>query len=100
MDACFHLFGIHWVLPLSTRDLLLGWWFKGVKKDAKVVWRMVPHAIFWCIWKKRNLRIFDGVEKSIIDLKSMLVMTLFLWFLSHSSSSYLSFVYFVDSLKL
>lgn len=74
--------------------------FKGGNKEAKVVWKMAPHAIFWCLWRGRNRRTFEGVEKSIIDLKSGFTKDLFLWHLSNTKISKLSFVQFLDSLKI
>lgn len=96
----FNMFGIHWVLPLSTFDLLVDWWFKGGSKKAKVIWYMAPHSILWCIWKERNARTFDGVEKSTIELKSSFVKPLFMWFSSYSNTRNLSFVEFIESFKL
>lgn len=64
----FNLFGIHWVLPSSTHDLLASWWIKTVNKDIKKIWKMVPHALFWCLWKERNLRTFEDMEALLIDI--------------------------------
>lgn len=41
-----NLFGVHWVFPSSAHDLLSGWWIKKGSKEAKMIWRMAPHAIF------------------------------------------------------
>lgn len=74
-----NMFGVYWVLSSSTYDILLRWWIKGGNKKAKEIWNIVPHAILWCIWREKNSRNFDGIEKSIIDLKSSLVKIPFLW---------------------
>lgn len=34
-ELIFHLFGIKWVLPSSSHDLISNWWVKGKGKDGE-----------------------------------------------------------------
>ena len=43
------------------------------------VWNIVPACLMWFIWKERNIRIFEDVEKFADFLKSLLVGTLLGW---------------------
>jgi hypothetical protein len=60
------------------------------------IWRAIPHCLMWCLWRERNARSFEGCERSIIDLKSQLLKTLFDWMLVIGlfslSLSYLDFL--------
>ena len=40
---------------------------------------MVPAYLMWLIWKERNTRIFEDIEKFADFLKSLLVGSLFGW---------------------
>ena len=60
-------------------DLLTCW--KGLlgNSEAGKVWKMIPHCIMWCLWRERNDRTFNGVEKSIPALKFYFLHTLLDW---------------------
>jgi hypothetical protein len=54
----------------------------------------------WVLWRERNLRVFEGQERTVLDLKLVLLRTLFDWL--HCSSSYSPsyFEEFLDSCTL
>ena len=59
-------------------SLLFAWEnFLGLHYSS--VWNMVLACLMWLIWKERNTRIFDDVEKFADFLKSLLVGTLLGW---------------------
>ena len=43
-------FELVWVFLASMRNLLLEWKVKGLGKKRRVVWRLTPICLFWCIW--------------------------------------------------
>lgn len=60
--------------PLS---LLFDWKDKpSFSSRGRLLWKHLAHAIFWCVWKERNCRVFDEVlepvEKLIQQVKSYL----------------------------
>ena len=57
-------FGLVWVFPTLVRNLLLEWKVKGLGKNKKVVWRLVPICLFWCSWRERNQIMFQEEELS------------------------------------
>jgi hypothetical protein len=63
------LFGTPWVMPRSVVDLFTCWKGSLGNSEAGKVWKMIPHCIMWCLWRERNDRTFNGVEKSIPALK-------------------------------
>ena len=46
----------------SVKDLL-DWWSKVKGENSgMIVWKLIPHAILWHIWKTRNELYFKGVN--------------------------------------
>ena len=53
-NYAFSLFGAGWVMPRSFLDFLACWNQVGGRDISKVIWRMVPLCIIWCIWWETN----------------------------------------------
>ncbi|KAG5575456.1 hypothetical protein H5410_055590 [Solanum commersonii] len=47
------------------------WRLKEVDNSIKKTWQMTRPCIFWCIWKERNVRCFDGISTPSSSLKSL-----------------------------
>ena len=73
------LFGVFWVMPKDVVELLASWLGNFRKHRNGIIWNMVPHCLIWSIWRERNFRIFEGIERSIQDLKTSFFQTLFGW---------------------
>jgi hypothetical protein len=59
------------------------------------VWKMVPTFFFWIIWRERNNRSFENLERSLEDIISSFFHTLYLWtaaFVSPLTISYVDFL--------
>ena len=60
----FCLFGIHWVMPYKVSELLASWQGKFGRHRNIDLWTLVPHCLFWCLWREQNskaLRIVNGL---------------------------------------
>ena len=58
-------FGLKWVIPRSSTELLsLGQGFSLTKK-GNIVWKVSVTATLWVIWLEQNKRIFEEVEESL-----------------------------------
>ena len=69
------------------------WFFGGAKPDhlpicmlyfydlrgSVAVWKMVPTCLCWCLWRERNNRCFEDLERSSEDTLSSCFHTLYLW---------------------
>jgi hypothetical protein len=75
---CFVLqsFGIQWVIPATVIDLLFGWynWFGKLNSG---VWNLVLLCLMWSLWKERNRRIFEDLEKTLSHLKEQFLGLLY-----------------------
>jgi hypothetical protein len=50
----FTLFGMEWVMPQKVIDLFACWSQVGGRDLSRVIWRMAPLCVIWCIWRERN----------------------------------------------
>lgn len=58
--------GIQWVIAGSIKAELLAW--EGLTFKNKC-FRLIPLTIFWIVWKERNNRIFEGIERNFVNIK-------------------------------
>ena len=75
----FTLFGIHWVMPKIVGELLACWQGKFGRHQNSTIWMAVQHCLMWCIWRERNNRHFEDLERSVSDLKLFFLKTLLDW---------------------
>jgi len=57
------------------------------QKNA-IVWNATPLCIMWTTWEERNSHLFEGIEHSLLDLKFILLCTLYEWMAILSCDSY------------
>ena len=72
----FSMFGIQWVLPAKVLDMLAGWhnWFG---RRSSAVWNLAPLCVMWSLWKERNRRIVEDLEKPFSHLQEQFSSLLF-----------------------
>ena len=61
-----------------------------------MIWRVISYCLMWCLWREHNARIFEGCERSVVDLKLQLYGSLFDWLAAtglFSFSKMLEYVY-------
>jgi hypothetical protein len=68
-DVVFAMFGVFWVMPGRVRELFACWQGKMGKHPKYMIWRAVSHCLMWCLWRERNMRIFEGCEHHVDELK-------------------------------
>ena len=78
-DLVLGLFGVHWVMLRTVLDLFSNWQGLFGRRRNTVVWRVVPHCVFWCLWRESNACHFEDIEHTILDLKLQLYQLLYEW---------------------
>ncbi|OVA06531.1 hypothetical protein BVC80_1739g14 [Macleaya cordata] len=66
-------------MPNSLLTLLHAWKPKGLPKKGKMLWRFLPTAICWRIWKARNRVAFKGKEVKMEGLINDIKVQVFFW---------------------
>ena len=82
----FQLFGVNWVMPHKVSDCLGSWRGQLGNRLALHVWRLIPLCMMWCLWQERNTHSLDDHESGVIELKKLLLTTLFSWRVIRSHS--------------
>jgi hypothetical protein len=57
---------------------------------------MAPLCLMWCLWKERNAHSFEVCEIGSLNLKKLVIQTLFTWRVTLHSMSDCSFSDFLD----
>jgi len=65
-----------------------------------MIWKIVPICLFWCVWKERNNRCFEDLERSMEDILASFLYTLYLWTVAFVSPLSLSYVDFLVGFSL
>jgi hypothetical protein len=87
-------------MPCHVVDLMPSWMGSFCKSHHAGVWGAVTLCAMWVLWRERNLRVFEGQERTVLDLKLVLLRTLFDRLHCSSNHSFSSFKEFLDSSTL
>ena len=96
-DTILIMFGVHWVMPRTVRDLITCWPGALGRRRHAEIWKIIPHCLMWCLWWERNLRTFEGKEMTSSDLQYLFYRLLFDWFQVIGVFPFSSFQDFIDS---
>jgi hypothetical protein len=55
------------------------------------IWRMTSLCLMWCVWRERNAHSFKDCEIGLINLKKLVIQTLFMWRVKLQSMSECSY---------
>ena len=69
-------FGLSWVMPNKVVYQMAFWWSGGNFRSA-VIWKRMLLCLMWCIWRVRNDRNFDNLERTLEEVKSFFFYSLF-----------------------
>ena len=81
----------------SVLGLLECWQGRFGRHRNSFIWLIVSHCLMWCLWRKRNSRCFEDIERSIPDLKSFFFGTLLDWLVAMQNQSFPSNFDFLNS---
>ena len=80
----------------SVRRTLLGWHGPFMGKKRKNVWRAAPLYLMWILWKERNRRAFNNVERFGQSIKSLFMYTFVNWVRVYIENHTVSMIDFID----
>ena len=83
-------------VDLSLISLTCPWHGSFVGKKRKKAWRAAPLCLMWTIWRERNRRAFDDMERNDQDIKSIFLYTFVNWARVYIEEHTLSLIDFVD----
>ena len=65
-------------------------------KKMEKAWRVAPICLIWTIWKERNRRALDDIERNDQDIKSIFLYTFVNWARVYIEEHTLYLIDFVD----
>ena len=74
-------FGVDWVIPRSSKDLLCLGQGLCLNKKGKTLWKIAATATFWVIWLERNNRIFEEKDDSFDSIWDRIRLWVGIWLL-------------------
>ena len=92
----FSLFGVQRVLHSSIKRNLSGWHDAFVGKMREKAWRATHLCLLWTLWKERNERAFNDIERSNQALKHSFLYTLVNWARVFIEDHTLSMIDFIE----
>ena len=95
----YRTFGILQVPSCIVSDFLFGWWNQ-LGKHSSHIWNLVPLCLMWCIWRERNRRTFEDLDRFDDHLLALFSGFLFDWNRAWGLTSSDSLPLFLSSLLL
>lgn len=71
--------GVSWVIPATVDGVLLWWLGTKCKKSVMRIWRLVPIAMLWSVWRLRNECVFKGNQPNMEELGEIVKVRVGLW---------------------
>ena len=78
-DTFLLKFGIAIAAPGTCLELLKSWSSAPLKKRGKILWNLLPAAIWWNIWAERNNRAFNNKAKTKQQVNLDIIASLINW---------------------
>jgi hypothetical protein len=75
----FTLLGLQWVMLCHVVDLLACWSGCLCRVSPTALWGLIPHCLLWLIWRERNARSFEDIERSTQEIKQFFLTVLLEW---------------------
>ena len=83
-DLVLSIVGTSWVFPNSVIQMLLSWQGAPMGKKRKNIWIAAPVCLFWTVWHKRNLLVFE--DKATSDQRTKFIFLSKLWTMANTHS--------------
>lgn len=70
---------LNWVIP-SSMEAILHWWSgTKCKFQVKEIWKVVPLALMWSVWKLRNECLFKEAKPYFVELIELVKVRVAMW---------------------
>ena len=84
------------MMPRRVVDVLACWKGRLGRHKNRIIRDAIPHSVLWCLWREINARTFEGSERNMLDLKILMLRTLFDWIAANDLFPFSNFLVFFD----
>lgn len=67
-------------------DLLRNWRRQLGTCHVLQIWRLAHLCLMWCLWREQNAKSFEDCESGLLEIKKMMLQSLFTWNSVHVSN--------------
>ena len=53
-------------------------------------------CLMWCLWRKRNARLFEDSERNVMEIRMLFLRTLYEWMMTTDLFSFSNLLDFID----
>ena len=64
-------------MPGKMKECLGSWRGQRGNRTVLKIWRIVPLCVMGCLWREKNARNFEDRKLELIELKKMVLQTLY-----------------------
>uniref|UniRef100_A0A2N9FMZ6 Uncharacterized protein n=1 Tax=Fagus sylvatica TaxID=28930 RepID=A0A2N9FMZ6_FAGSY len=82
-----HVIVIDWCYMLGLWIFFIVGVIVAAMSRVRKIWDLIPSCVFWCLWRERNSRSFEGKENNLMEIKLIFIRTLMEWHPNISSQS-------------
>ncbi|CAL5355404.1 unnamed protein product [Camellia sinensis] len=98
-SAIIDWWGLFWVCPGSVVDLFDWWLGTKFKKKELQIWKVIPLAVVWSIWKLRNDCVVNSAQLNFLEIIELIKVRIAVWLKNHSYGNTNSIQDFVSNLN-
>ena len=70
---------LKWAIPSSVEGLFQWWASEKYKYWVHELWKIIPKAVLWSVWKLRNECLFKGAQPDFANLSERVKVQIAIW---------------------
>ncbi|KAL7254616.1 hypothetical protein ACSBR1_008885 [Camellia fascicularis] len=86
-------------LPDSIEAVLHWWDYDQLNRKEKLIWKVIPLAVLWSLWKLRNEFIFESATPKLEEVCDLIKIRVAMWLNQRFKDSHFTILDFLTNLS-